>query len=552
VTIITDGLAQSSGFVTSLAAELASAVDDEGRIRLLPVMGYGAEANVRDMLYLRGIDLGILNSDMLSYLEIEGKLPGAKQRLRLVARLFDKRVFVLARSDSTGLAALEGQEVLAAGGDGEARATARTLFALSGIRVSLREQDPETGLAELVAGKAAAMILIARDPDWLRTHVPPAAGLRLLEIPLTQRLAGTYEAASVDPAEAPGLAGPGPVATVRLASVLATFNWRDSQSRYAPVNNLIKALYGIVASVRRSGTEGLWSEILPDADVPGWERYAPSVELARSLPEPAAVPRPAALAAEPRLPPASALPSPFSIAARETPALIGRELQDKGLLVAILAAALAMHGGPEATFDLLSPAGPAGADRPLLPVAREDCQDLESGEIAKPAGCDGFLLSDPVLTVPSVLFARKGSGIAAGSDQDIAGRSLCTVDGADTGRLLGQRRNWQSEQLATFLSMPSLEACFAAVSKGDIDAVLAADPEGRAALAALGIADEIEVIGEPIALTSLAIAIPETMSGAADLVAHINVSLAALESSGRKAEIVAAHLGPLIAQSGTN
>lgn len=551
VTIITDGLAQSSGFVTSLASELAAAVDQEGSVRLLPIMGYGAEQNVRDMLYLRGIDLGILNSDVLPFLAIEGKLPDAKRRLRLVARLFDKRVFVLARADVADLAALAGKIVLAAGGDGEARITARTLFHLSGIDMTLRQQDADAGIAAVAAGEAAAIVLLARDATWLREHVPRDRGLRLLPLPFGQALAVAYEPARVEASELPGLAPAEGTATIKLASVLATFDWRDSHSRYGPVGHLIGALFSMVGSVRRSGTTGIWSEILPDADVPGWQRYAPALEMAKALPaaQIALLDEPAPELTEPIS--EAPLPATLEIAAIDMPALIGPALSGNGPLVEVLVAALQTGnqsaGSPRLRLEFM-PRASIPADRAILPVIGGSC----AASSATAAHCSGYLMTTPILTILNVLFTRPDSGFTFAADSDIAGHSICVSDAADIGSLLGEHADWLRQQLFTLIRRPTIEDCFAGVARGELDAVLANELEGRATLASLGILGEMEVLERPVSDSAMSLAIPASAPGAAALLAHINASLAASAASGRSASVLAAHLKPLYVEAGTN
>ena len=47
-----------TGTYMRLAAEIASALDDGDKLRVLPIVSFGAASNLDDLLYLRGVDLG--------------------------------------------------------------------------------------------------------------------------------------------------------------------------------------------------------------------------------------------------------------------------------------------------------------------------------------------------------------------------------------------------------------------------------------------------------------------------------------------------------------
>jgi hypothetical protein len=48
-----------------LAAEMARIVDDRPNLHVLPIVTRGATENLNSLLYLRGVDMAIINSDAL-------------------------------------------------------------------------------------------------------------------------------------------------------------------------------------------------------------------------------------------------------------------------------------------------------------------------------------------------------------------------------------------------------------------------------------------------------------------------------------------------------
>ncbi|NUS18257.1 MAG: TRAP transporter substrate-binding protein, partial [Mesorhizobium sp.] len=66
VTLITGTI---GGTYVQFGADLASVLDDGNKIRVLPIVGRGSVQSVADILFLQGVDLGIVRADTLDYLE---------------------------------------------------------------------------------------------------------------------------------------------------------------------------------------------------------------------------------------------------------------------------------------------------------------------------------------------------------------------------------------------------------------------------------------------------------------------------------------------------
>src|ERR1700733_4329133 len=86
-------------------------VPDEDTLRVLPVLGKGSLQNLSDILYLKGVDVGFVQADALTYAKQHGMSPNLTQSIRYIAKLYDEEVHVLARKDITRLEDLNGQRV---------------------------------------------------------------------------------------------------------------------------------------------------------------------------------------------------------------------------------------------------------------------------------------------------------------------------------------------------------------------------------------------------------------------------------------------------------
>src|SRR5215467_9481813 len=64
-----------SGTYMTFADELAQVLDDGDNLRILPIVTYGAASNLDDLLYLRGVDVAITQSDVFEYFRTQRKTP---------------------------------------------------------------------------------------------------------------------------------------------------------------------------------------------------------------------------------------------------------------------------------------------------------------------------------------------------------------------------------------------------------------------------------------------------------------------------------------------
>jgi TRAP-type uncharacterized transport system substrate-binding protein len=74
VTLLTGTI---GGTYAQFGADLASVLDDGGNLRVLPIIGRGSVQSVADVLFLKGVDLGIVRADTLDYLERATSTPSS-------------------------------------------------------------------------------------------------------------------------------------------------------------------------------------------------------------------------------------------------------------------------------------------------------------------------------------------------------------------------------------------------------------------------------------------------------------------------------------------
>jgi len=230
----------------------------------------------------------------------------------------------------------------------------------------------------------------------------------------------------------------------------------------------------------------------------------------------------------------------------------GRTLEGGGMLTEVIGAAMALvkketKGRFEYSISWVNdwtahfnPLLVSGAFDAGFPWARQDCDNAP--DASSQFRCQRFLYSDALTEVATYLFVRKNSRIKTLSDEDIAGATLCRPSMRPTQELDQGGRNWLKDGKITLLRPQTSEECFRLLDGGGVDGVVEADLVGRASANTLGIHERVQMIDQPLALTSLHVAIAKSHPHARTILYYINSSLAKLRDTGEYERIVSRHL----------
>ena len=122
------------GTYVQIGADLASVLDDGEKLRVLPIVGRGSVQSIADILYLKGVDIGIIRSDTLDYLEKKGYASNIKNQLTYITKLYNEEMHVVAPKTIQKLSDLEGKTVAVDLPNGGTFITAITVFERLGIK----------------------------------------------------------------------------------------------------------------------------------------------------------------------------------------------------------------------------------------------------------------------------------------------------------------------------------------------------------------------------------------------------------------------------------
>jgi TRAP transporter TAXI family solute receptor len=254
--------------------DLAVVLNDEN-LRILPIVGLGGAQNIRDVLYLKGVDIGITSSQMLRYFASTGELSSAlDQRLNYITRLYPEEMHVLASRNIKSLEDLNGKKVNFAEAGSSTQITARDVFGLLSVKVDEVNMTEADAIAAVKSGQIAATVVITGKPAGALTRIPASDNLHLVEIPFTPTLENIYIKGQLEQALYPNLVDGGQsIQTVAVDSVLITNNWQPASDRYRRVAKFVDALFTHFPELQKPPRHPKWQEVDLGKELPGWQRF---------------------------------------------------------------------------------------------------------------------------------------------------------------------------------------------------------------------------------------------------------------------------------------
>jgi TRAP transporter TAXI family solute receptor len=262
-----------SGTDMTLANDLGLAFSDGYDLRVVAMVGIGSVRDVEDLLYLRGIDMAIVQQDVIDFMVQNDVYPGIHDHVRLVAPLSVDQFHVLASNDIRTIEDLAGKKVNYGPTDRGTFMTSSVVFDSLGIDIEITTFPHKIALEKLRSGKISAMMRASGKPVSIIEEVQPGEPFHLLAVP-QKALAETYGKAVLTAADYPALIAPGEeVQTVAVANALVGYNWPPEHRRGKALERFVNRFFGEYDKLKDSAFHESWQNIDIALEVPGLERY---------------------------------------------------------------------------------------------------------------------------------------------------------------------------------------------------------------------------------------------------------------------------------------
>jgi TRAP transporter TAXI family solute receptor len=270
----------------AFAADLATVLNDGDELRILPVQGHSAFQNVRDVRYLRGIDLGFVQSNVLGYYRRNGIIPDISEKIAYVFKVCNLEIHVVARSDIKSIEQLRGKKVNFNQAGSGTQLTAVDLFAFLGVKVEEVNMRQNDAFEKLKRGEISATVVLTGKPSREIVKLKNKDGIHILPIPFDKKMLGDFAPTTLTHDDYPDLIPAAqPVETVASGTIMIAYNWPKNTDRYRRIDKFVKAFFPRLAEFRQAPRHEKWKDTVLSAALPGWKRFEGADEWLRQTRE---------------------------------------------------------------------------------------------------------------------------------------------------------------------------------------------------------------------------------------------------------------------------
>ena len=287
VTVIVSGLSCTCARFTEDIRNVVNDLGPDG-VRVLPILGVGGLQNVNDVLFLKNVDMAVVDEDNLRLLKKKDPVlyANVEQRVQYITKLYNSEFQVLARNDIKSYDDLRGKKVNFNLKDSQTEVTADMVFNALNMQTQRSYYDNDEALKRLISGEISAMIILTGAPQAMLAKVKKEDGVHFL--PLDQEslpnhklgeLFANYLPADLTHEHYPNLIAEGTtVPTIANRALLVAYTWPEDSPRYKRVAKFIDAFFSKIDQFNNPSRHPKWREVNLSAEMPGWVRLKPAAE----------------------------------------------------------------------------------------------------------------------------------------------------------------------------------------------------------------------------------------------------------------------------------
>src|SRR6267378_2972082 len=259
------------------ATDIARVVNDGGVIHVLPIVTRGPTENVNDLLYLKGVDAAIINSDSLE--EYKSQVPQIQQRITYVLSLFPSELHIFVRPEIRSFSDLAGKKVNFNTQGTAAAYSGPLIFSRLGINVEKMFIPHPAALEQMRRGEIASVVFVTSKPVDAFVRGKWEGGFKFLPVEYGSKFQDYYLPSYLDSTDYPNLMAKSErIATIAVPTILAAYNWRPGSDRYRRVARFVEELYSGVDKLKTPGFDPKWKDVNLSTTVPGLERFPAAQE----------------------------------------------------------------------------------------------------------------------------------------------------------------------------------------------------------------------------------------------------------------------------------
>lgn len=273
---------------TQFAEDISNVLDKlpGNTLRVIPVLGNSAGQNILDMLYLKGIDMAVVDQDILVYLKRTDPraYSGLNQRIQYITKLFNSELHIYAKKDIRSLEDLRGKKVSCLKSMSTVALLCENLFLALRIKVEIVYDDAALAMEKVKNGEVAAAARGARPPLQGFETVRPEDNLHFVPIDKASLPKSNFEAlragylpARLKAEDYPAMIPAGEtVPTIATSVLLAAYSWPPGSERFQRMTAFVNLFFNNIEKFAKPPRHPGWADVNLAAEVPGWTRFVPA------------------------------------------------------------------------------------------------------------------------------------------------------------------------------------------------------------------------------------------------------------------------------------
>lgn len=267
----------NGGFLYT-AYDIAAVLEYNSNVRVLPIVGKGGAQNISDVLYLKGIDMGIVHPHIVQYYNKNGELgPNLDRRIAYITTLFADELHIIASDEIASFKDLAGKRVNFSNVGSGTQLTMKVIFDLLKMEVEEVNVGQTDAFEMIKRGEIAASFCTCAKPLRSVKTIKAGDGLKLLPIPYTEELEELFLPGFLTHADYPVLIPEGKeVETIAVQTVLGVFNWSSANPRTEAIVKFIDAFFSNINKFHEPPRQPKWRGVNIAAEVKTMQRFAPA------------------------------------------------------------------------------------------------------------------------------------------------------------------------------------------------------------------------------------------------------------------------------------
>ena len=278
---IVSGSPSADDTYLQIANDLASVLNDADKLRILPIVGVGGPQNIRDVRYLKGVDIGLTQLSVLNSFRSSNQTLGKyDDKIVYIAKLFNEEVHLIAGRDITSIEQLNGRKVNIDEARSGTSQTMRDVFKRLGIKVEVVNVIQGQAFEMLKAGEIAATAYVSGKSAKLISNLKFERGIHFIPVPFSKEISDAeYLPTDLTHDDYPDLIPVGQtIQTIADEVVLIGYNWPKNTDRYRRVQRFVDAFFPKIEEFRKPPNHPKWREVNLAVTVKSWKRFDPAEE----------------------------------------------------------------------------------------------------------------------------------------------------------------------------------------------------------------------------------------------------------------------------------